>query len=220
MARSQYADKFNHDEWAEGYDEDVRNEEHPLRAGYDAVLNWVVEKSATTADSVVLDLGCGTGNLSARLGAFKRLVCVDISENMLALAREKLGGREGVEFVRADLLGYFDGEDVPGFDAIVSTYAIHHLTEDEKALLFRKVESALRPGGVAAFGDLMFRDSAARDQLAERFREQGHTDVADDIEEEFFWFVTQADVLLGVLGLDTEVKRFSDLSWGIAAKKS
>jgi putative AdoMet-dependent methyltransferase len=217
--QSQHADKFNHDDWSNIYDEHVRNEEHPIRTGYDAVLNWVAEKSHTTPDSVVLDLGCGTGNLSLRLKAFKRLVCVDISEKMLAVAQQKLVGRKGVEFVQADLLGYFEREDVPQFDAVVSTYAIHHLTEDEKAVLFRKIDGVLKPGGRAVFGDLMFRDSGARDQQVEAYREQGRMDIVEDIEDEFFWLVSQADLLLGVFGFQTEVKRFSDLSWGIAATK-
>jgi putative AdoMet-dependent methyltransferase len=217
--KSQHADRFNHDPWADGYDDDVRDESHPIRAGYDDVLRWVAEKSGATEDAVVLDLGCGTGNLAARLPPCKRLICVDISEKMLALAREKLGGRHDVEFVQSDLLGYFAQQEVPRFDAIVSTYAMHHLTEDEKALIFRQIEAALEPGGRAVFGDLMFRDIAARERQIARLRAGSQDEIVEDIEEEFFWIVTQADLLLGVLGFRTEVKQFSELSWAIAATR-
>jgi hypothetical protein len=38
-------------------------------------------------------------------------------------------------------------------------------------------------------------------------------------DEEFFWYVDQANGWLRELGFEIEIKRFSDLSWGIAAKK-
>lgn len=214
--KSKFSDVFNHDEIAAGYDADVSNESHPIRAGYDAVLTWVSEKSAHT-DGVILDLGAGTGNLSLRLKNFKRLVCVDISEKMLAIARRKLAHFDNVEFVQADLLEYF--EDAPVFDAIVSTYTIHHLTEDEKPILIERIYHSLRPGGVAVFGDLMFAHAAARQELIEKYQQEGMLGLVADFEDEFFWFVDQADDSLTTLGFEIEVKQFSDLSWGIAARK-
>lgn len=215
--KSKFAEVFNHDEDATGYDTDVLNESHPIRAGYEAVLNWVSEKSATTSDAVVLDLGCGTGNLSLGLKHFKRLVCVDISNNMLDIARSKLADLDNVEFVKADLLEHF--EDPAIFDAIVSTYAIHHLTEVEKPILFRQIYRSLQPGGMAVFGDLMFANTTAQEQLIQKYQAEGRFDVARDIQDEFFWFVDKANDSLTKLGFETEIKRFSDLSWGIAAQK-
>ncbi|MBN1995277.1 MAG: class I SAM-dependent methyltransferase [Anaerolineae bacterium] len=215
--KSQFAEAFNHDEDAPAYDNDVLDETHPIRAGYDAVLNWVSEKSAHTCGAI-LDLGAGTGNLSRRLKNFKRLVCVDVSDNMLNIARRKLAGLNNVEYVKTDLLAYFFN-DPPLFDAIVSTYAIHHLTEAEKPILFEKIYAALPPGGRAVFGDLMFADAAAQAQLAQKFQNEGRPDVVADFADEFFWFVDQANASLTGLGFETEIKRFSDLSWGIAARK-
>ena len=215
--KSKFADVFNHDEDAAGYDADVLNESHPIRAGYDAVLNWVSKKSSITDDFIVLDLGCGTGNLSLRLKHFKQLVCVDISDNKLEIARSKLADFDNVEFVKADLLEYF--EDAAIFDAIISTYTLHHLTEDEKSILFEQIYHSLQPGGIAVFGDLMFADQTGKEQLVQKYQNEGRSNVAADFEDEFFWFVDQADASLTRLGFVTEVKRFSDLSWGIAAQK-
>ncbi|MBN1218705.1 MAG: class I SAM-dependent methyltransferase [Anaerolineae bacterium] len=215
--KSQFADVFNHDEDAPGYDTDVLNESHPIRAGYDAVLDWVSDKSAWTY-GMILDLGAGTGNLSSRLKNFKRLVCVDISHNMLNIARRKLADLNNVEYVKADLLAYFF-DHPPVFDAIVSTYAIHHLTEDEKHILFEKIRQSLHPGGSAIFGDLMFADEAAKQHLIQKFQSEGHLDVIADFDDEFFWFVDKAIDALTKLGFTTETRQFSDLSWGIVARK-
>jgi hypothetical protein len=39
--RSKHVDKFNHDQDAPGYDQDILNEAHPIRAGYGELLDWV-----------------------------------------------------------------------------------------------------------------------------------------------------------------------------------
>ena len=88
--RSRHADYFNHDEDAPGYDADVADESSPIRAGYAAVLGWVIERAGIGAGSRVLDLGAGTGNLSGRIAACGELVCVDVSGKMSALAAPKL----------------------------------------------------------------------------------------------------------------------------------
>ena len=132
--RSQHAHAFNHDEWAAGYDADVADETNPIRAGYQATLEWVVERAAVGPDDAVVDLGIGTGNLARLLPPCRRLVGVDVSPKMLELAAPKLG--PAVELVTADVLEVFERPD--RYDAVVSTYAIHHLTADEKAALGRR----------------------------------------------------------------------------------
>ena len=66
--RSRHVDHFNHDTEVDGYDDDVADESNPVRNGYDATLDWVIEHAAVGRDDVVVDLGTGTGNLAARLG--------------------------------------------------------------------------------------------------------------------------------------------------------
>ena len=44
--RSTHADLFNHDDDAAGYDVEVGDESDPLRAGYGALLDWIIEAAA------------------------------------------------------------------------------------------------------------------------------------------------------------------------------
>ncbi len=92
----------------------------------------------------VLEVGCGAGDLAAllaRRGA--RVDAVDRSPEMAALARAWVP--PGVHVVEADVLDL----DLPagGYDAVVSTGALHHLPL-EPAL--RSFAAAVRPGGVVA----------------------------------------------------------------------
>ena len=218
MPRSRHVDAFNHDEEAAGYDRDVGNEDDPIRAGYAALLDWIVERARIDATSRVVELGSGTGNLTARLPRAREIVCVDVSTEMTSIARAKLGGRSDVRFEACDLLEWFD-RDLAAVDAIVSSYAIHHLTDDEKADLFGRMHARVVPGGRLALGDLMFETAADRAPMLEKYRDLGRPHVAEGIEEEFFWDLARAREELGALGFEVETQRFSDLSWGVAATR-
>jgi SAM-dependent methyltransferase len=96
----------------------------------------------------VVDVGCGTGFASlemARRAGARHLVGVDVSAQMVARYRERLGALEGVavEAHVADVLGM---PVAPGSaDAVVSTMALHWLPDRRGAV--RAMAAALRPGG-------------------------------------------------------------------------
>jgi SAM-dependent methyltransferase len=217
--QSAYGAVFNHDPWAAGYDAEVQNEQNPIRAGYAAVLAWTVAQAQIGPQDVVVDLGAGTGNTTALIGPAAQIVCVDLSARMTELARAKLAHRPEVVFVQADLLGFLEGQ-APLCDALVSTYAVHHLTEPEKGELFHRIAAHLRPGGRAVFGDLMGTNLAELVRLADYYRGIGDAETVEGLEEEFFWCIDVALDQLRAAGLEIlEVRRFSTLSWGIATRK-
>lgn len=96
----------------------------------------------------VLDLGAGTGLFSSLVmpalpGA--TLTLTDISEEMLARARERFGDTEAISYRLSDLTtDRLDGS----WDLIISALAIHHLSDDEKRDLFRRIYARLAPGGL------------------------------------------------------------------------
>ena len=96
----------------------------------------------------VLDLCCGTGLLAGELIARGyRVVGVDASEAMLALARERLGPE--VELSRTTL-PELEGDGV--FDAAVCTFdGLNYLTPDEFRLTMAAVARRLRPAGWLVF---------------------------------------------------------------------
>ncbi|MEN8145622.1 MAG: class I SAM-dependent methyltransferase [Gemmatimonadota bacterium] len=223
--KSRFADKFCHDDDAAGYDSDVGDESNPIRDGYEALLNWVAAEANDVGAGTAVDLGAGTGNLTARLFGFDRIVAVDVSSEMMSVARDKLGPAADVEWIQCDILEFFDW--TPGFDApldevsaVVSSYAVHHLIPQEKTELFRRVAAALRRGGKAVFGDLMFRNENERDQILNRYRSSGREALAAEIGDEFFWLIDERVPDLESLGFEVQVKQFSELSWGLAAQKA
>lgn len=116
------------------------------------------------AAAEVLDLGAGTGLLTALLRELfpsARFTLIDISDGMLARARERFAGQD-VRFIAGD----YSREAIPGqFDAIVSALSIHHLTDEDKAGLFRRILGALKPGGVFVNADEVLGPTPATDKF-------------------------------------------------------
>ena len=99
----------------------------------------------------VLDLGTGDGRLLALLRADRpgmRGVGLDFSALMLARARERFDGEDRVELVEHDLSRPLP--ELGRFDAVISSFAIHHLEHERKRSLYGEAFELLEPGGVFA----------------------------------------------------------------------
>lgn len=105
----------------------------------------VVDRLELRGDETVLDVGCGTGRVTgALLNRLPRghVLALDASEQMVALARETLGGDPRVEVRCGDVLELALEAEV---DAVLSTATFHWVLDHER--LFGRVAAALRPGG-------------------------------------------------------------------------
>jgi putative AdoMet-dependent methyltransferase len=211
--RSTHVDDFNHDPYASGYDADVRQGDNPIRAGYGAVQAWLGQMVAE--DTAVLDLGCGTGNTILALPASCRVTAVDISRNMIAIAREKLSERD-VTYQISDILQYVHTADLHQFDVVVSCYALHHLLDEEKLRLFDCLQRKMKRNGRVLIGDLMLKNERDRQRILDKYAHT-HPDLAEAFAEEFFWPVDEMEQALSKRGWHSEWRRFSDLSWTVAA---
>ncbi|HEY5869820.1 MAG TPA: methyltransferase domain-containing protein [Candidatus Tectomicrobia bacterium] len=117
----------------------------------------------------VLELGTGTGNLTQKLlDRFPQSTVVgyDVSTEMLARARAKLASvRARVQLHQGDISHI----TFPGpFDAVISAIAVHHVPPPAKPVLFHRLYTALRPGGVLVIGDAF---QPATPALGERYRQ-------------------------------------------------
>ncbi|PPU23313.1 class I SAM-dependent methyltransferase [Xanthomonas arboricola] len=102
----------------------------------------------------LLDLGCGAGHVSFQLAPLMaEVVAYDLSADMLEVVAATAADR-GLTQVRtmqgaAERLPFETGS----IDAVVSRYSAHHWSDLGQAL--REVRRVLRPGGIAAFVDVV-----------------------------------------------------------------
>ncbi|MFG6206693.1 class I SAM-dependent methyltransferase [Pseudomonas retamae] len=124
----------------------------------------------------VLDLGCGAGHVSFHVAPLvSEVVAYDLSQQMLdvvaAAAAERGMGNISTVNGAAERLPFADGE----FDFVFSRYSAHHWSDLGVAL--REVRRVLKPGGVAAFVDVLSPGSPLFDtylQSVEVLRDTGH----------------------------------------------
>lgn len=133
----------------------------------------------------VIDLGCGTGTVASRvLDAFPnaQVTCLDVAENMIAIARRKLVAHPLVNYTTVD---FNDFEFCGKYDAIVSSLALHHLlTDGDKTKFYRRIYGSLNSGGVFYNADVVLasNDFLQALYMGEWRRFMGKSLSADEIE--------------------------------------
>jgi tRNA (cmo5U34)-methyltransferase len=128
----------------------ARADGFPHRAEGEQVLLEVLA-DCDVPPARVLDLGTGDGRLAAIVRAAYpdvEVVGVDFSPLMLQRFRDRFDQITGVTLVEHDLDQPLPVMDC--FDAVVSSFAIHHLSDARKRALFGEVHDLLRDGGVFA----------------------------------------------------------------------
>jgi SAM-dependent methyltransferase len=119
-----------------------------LDGTYAEVEDFLVDQVAAQNASTVIDVGCGTGAttlaIARRLGQGSRCTGVDLSEQMIELARRRAGGEDTTaEFVVADAQRH---RFAPGAaDVIASRFGVMFF--DDPAAAFANLRAAARDGG-------------------------------------------------------------------------
>ena len=151
--------KFNLEEMSEFFNKRAKT--------YDQHMSEVVEKFEDYYDSLsspmgegknkikVLDIGCGTG-LELE-GIFKRnpeaeIDVIDMSEEMLTILKEKYKDKlNQIKIIQGSYLTIPFNQNY--YDYVIASMTIHHFTAEEKARLYKKINSALINGGKYIEGD-------------------------------------------------------------------
>ena len=178
-------DRTGFDLWADGYDKSVglSDEENTYPfAGYRAVLGTIYQAILNKPGATVLDVGFGTGTLTAKLYEAGCTICgQDFSARMIELASQKM---PNAHLYQGDFTqGLVEPLLAQRYDFIVATYSLHHLTDEQKVCFLRMLRDHLNPGGQVLIGDVAFEN---RSQL-----EQCRKDAGDEWDDDEIYFVVE-----------------------------
>jgi SAM-dependent methyltransferase len=177
-------------------------------------------------DSVVVDLGAGTGTFAAAVAPWcGRVVAVDVSLAMVAALRDRTAGLANVEVVRAGFLSYeHRGEPA---DAVFTRNALHQLPDFWKGIALGRIAGLLRPGGLLRLRDLVWDFDPG--EAAERIPAwlagavddpaAGWTaaELAEHVRSEFSTYRWLLEALLDRTGFDVLDARFRRGAYGAYA---
>lgn len=148
---------------------------------YDEMLDVLVGCIAS-ANHRILELGCGTGELTLKIlerYPSAEIVGVDYSPRMLDFARAKIesaGYASRWTGIELDFGQWANNPIFLGlgykFNACISSLAIHHLEDEMKLKLFRRIGQSLNAGGCFWNADPLLAESAAMKDIYQAAREE------------------------------------------------
>ena len=206
------------DGWADAYDlavADTDGEYQEVFENYQEILKTAVKKIDKSKRSTVLDIGSGTGNLGyvASLAGYA-VKGIEPNAKMREIAAKKY---PEIRFADGSFLNIpvKDGS----VDAVITSYAFHHLTDDEKALAVKKLATSLKPLGKVVIADTMYDSIETRKSILEDALAKGRNNLAQDLRTEFY---TTHQVLKNIFveaGFSVSFEKMNKFVWILTATK-
>ena len=179
------------DLWADGYDKSVGLSDeantYPF-AGYKRVLAAIFQAVMQTPSASVLDIGFGTAVLTAKL--YEQGCTIygqDFSSRMIELASAKM---PDAHLYQGDFTtGLVEPLRGRRYDAIIATYALHHLTDAQKIVFLSALRGCLNENGKILIGDVAFETRSALNQCRQEAGAQWDDDeiyfVIEELKKDF-----------------------------------
>ena len=184
-------DKKGFDLWADGYDVSVglsdEKNTYPF-AGYKTVLNSIYRTVLAKPKATVLDIGFGTGTLTAKL--YEQGCTIygqDFSARMIELAAAKM---PGAHLYQGDFtLGLAEPLRQRRYDFIIATYSLHHLKDQQKIAFLKDLLALLKENSQILIGDVAFETRADLDRCRKTAGDEWDDEeiyfVADELKRSF-----------------------------------
>lgn len=205
------------DEWAEYYDDtvyDENNEYTEVFDNYHGIFDKIAESIADKS-SKVLEIGTGTGNLLAYLKekGFD-VVGLEPSKAMREVALKK---NNTIKILEGHFL------DIPiedKVDAIVTSYAFHHLNYLEKEKAIQLLDEILTDNGRIIIADTMFESVAYKNELFNNIKESGAINLYRDLNTEYYELLDDILKIFLNLGYKVDCFKMNKFVWVVSTQKN
>ncbi|MGO1057527.1 class I SAM-dependent DNA methyltransferase [Planococcus sp. FY231025] len=201
------------DEWVHTYDDSVYGKDQEYEDVF-AEYNGILQAVADLAKGPVVEFGVGTGNLTEKLlGRGLEVAGIEPNRAMREATAAKL---PGTPLIDGDFLEFDAKLEAKSF---VSTYAFHHLTDQEKARAFMLYAEMLPAGGKVVFADTLFETEEAKQQKIEFESARGYANLVEDLNREYYTTLPVMQQLIEAAGFAVEFTQLNEYVWLINATK-
>ncbi|WP_158290428.1 MerR family transcriptional regulator [Halobacillus salinus] len=215
--RQAWTDRWSFDQQAVTYNVDLKKEGYAFNVheGYDEALERAYQLIDASVGETGVDIGIGTGNLGSRfLEKGSRIIGIDQSDEMLAICKShypEIDTRHG-HFLRLPVMDH-------SADFITTSYALHHVEEQDKILALEEMNRILKPFGRLVIADLMFDDDEERARVLQAFKNQGNENAIEAIEDEYYADRSRLVSNLENLGFQVDCNKINDILHIVFAEK-
>ncbi|HLR53021.1 MAG TPA: class I SAM-dependent methyltransferase [Candidatus Avamphibacillus sp.] len=202
------------DHWSANYDDTVSGRDVEYKEVfkyYDDILQNIADR----AFGSVLEFGVGTGNLTKKLlENGLDVLGIEPSDKMREIAQQKI---HDISIHKGHFLAFPQMDKK--VDTIVSSYAFHHLTDDEKEQAIQIFDSLLTKGGKIIFGDTIFESEQAKEDAYFQAKNQEYHRLAEDLSTEYYSTIPILGNMLKKYQFTVDFEKMNDFVWIMEAKK-
>ena len=142
------------------------------------------------------------------------MIGIEPSQAMRKLAKQKIGDK--AQIIEGD---FFQFPDDQSFHTITSTYAFHHLTDQEKEAAVAAYRNLLPSGGKIVFADTMYPSVEAYQKAITDAYQKGYHSLAEDLQREYYTTIPLLSSILEKTGFEGSFERSNDFVWIMEAVK-
>jgi putative AdoMet-dependent methyltransferase len=184
--RNHWQDRWNFDHLAPSFDDMVGKSDHGSKfntyANYTEALDLIYQWIDAQKGEYGLDVGTGTGNLAGRfLESGIRMSGIDQSREMLKQCRHKYPEMD-TKLGNMLTIPYMDAQ----FDFVSSSFALHHLTDEQKRIGLSEMMRTLKPHGRICIADLMFNNEQAREDYIQNLIQHRQVSELKAIQDKYY----------------------------------
>lgn len=202
------------DKWASTYDESVSGSDVEYKevfSGYEEILELVAEGSKGN----VLEFGVGTGNLTEKLlEAGHKVYGIEPSRGMREIAAKRF---PKVEIVDGDFIDFPKPNDT--IHSIVSSYAFHHLTDEEKTKAISVYRGLLPVHGRVVFADTVYAGEFSKRRMIAEAEKNQYYHLLHDLKTEYYTTIDVLSAMFYENGFTVKFSQCNPFVWLIQAEK-
>lgn len=173
------------EDWTDDYDLTVESGDGDYKEiykNYHEILNETVKHISKYKGAAVLDIGAGTGNLTnaaAKIGY--NVVGIEPNVGMRTTASEKY---PFIKFLSGTFLSLPIEDN--SVDSIISSYAFHNLTDDEKRDAVKVLKNKLKNNGSIVIADVMYESEKSKENIMNDMKDSENYALLHQLETGFY----------------------------------